>query len=234
MPLIFAIIALLLSFLIGLISGVSFWSIVMRSVILGLITGAFVFGASMLLSHFVPELFSQSTSTQSDDEDAGQAGKNLNISIDDPIDLEAVAMGEDADNSESQNNSADNTAGDMAGATVTEASGDDDFDEDIEELEDLDSSDGGSSSDKNLGATSDGATPDNSENNNAEKAEELSELPDLEEFVPIDEADSAGAEESDFTQVGTGKFDVSADLNSTEVDTNLMAEAVKTVLRRDS
>ncbi len=229
LPLIFFIIALVLSFLIGLISGVNFWSIVMRSVILGLITGAFVFGADMLLSHFVPELFSQSDSTSSEaSEEVSVSGKNVNISIDDPIDLEAVADGDENKKEKAPEAS-----------VVAENNQEDEFDNDIEELEELDA--GLDETNKNASA---GEIPVSAENNNtgtnneikgdAAEVEELSELPDLKEFVPLEEVSAASAEETDFTQVGTGKFDVSADLNSTEVDTNLMAEAVKTVLRRES
>ncbi len=247
MPLIFSLIALALSFLIGLVNGVNFWSIVMRSVILGLITGAFVLGATMLLEHFVPELFVQSDSKDDDfDEDVAQAGKNLNISIDEPIDLEDT-VSVDASKSSASVGTANNT-GSMSGGSETlkadasdlakENSKGDEFDDDIEELEELEDEGGeednavsANEASENIKTNTEGT---DGLGDNAEKVETLSELPDLQEFVPLENATDMNSEESDFTQVGTGKFDVSADLNSADVDTNLMAEAIKTVLRRDS
>ena len=56
-PLICAIAALALSFLLGLISGVRFSTILLRSLIISLISGGFDVGARILLERFVPDLF---------------------------------------------------------------------------------------------------------------------------------------------------------------------------------
>lgn len=56
-PLICAASALTLSFLLGLISGVRFSAVILRSIIISLISGGFVLGARILLEHFVPDLF---------------------------------------------------------------------------------------------------------------------------------------------------------------------------------
>ena len=54
-PLICTIAALALSFLLGLISGVRFSTILLRSLIISLISGGFVLGAQILLDHFIDD-----------------------------------------------------------------------------------------------------------------------------------------------------------------------------------
>lgn len=218
-PLIFSVIALVLSFLIGLISGVAFLSILIRSVILSLITGIFVFGARELLERFVPELFNPMEEDVLDQENSEtKTGQNLNISINEPIDLEAGNQ----DKAKIFNNDA-----------VSENANEEkqNLDNEIEELEELNSE-----VEKDISTSTASTNEDNDIQNQSNKeaeVEELNELPDLQEFIPAESTFSDTTKE-DFTQTGTGKFDVSADLNNTEIDTNVMAQAVQTVLRRDS
>ncbi len=171
----------------------------------------------MLLEKFVPELFENSVEEfDGRHESMSGTGKNVNISIDDPIDLsegddelsgasDGAAMS-DLSESEALNGSNTSAADDVEVETLGDASTEStDSLSEIESAEDED--------------------PDN--------IEELNELPDLQEFVPAEVAIS-DSDNEDFTQMGTGKFDVSAEVENTEIDTNIMTQAVKTVLRRDS
>ncbi len=226
-PLIFSLIALVLSFFLGLINGVSFLSIIIRSLTLAIITGAFVFGARILLERFVPELFSNSGEVSGSDE--AQKGQNVNISIDEPIDLN-----EDAKEPETKRDLAPGTG---IAQEETKAGTTDFVADDLEELEELEELDSADEEKSEQGSVSSGVEDNKNTTNNKAKAqgivEELNELPDMQEFIPADKIMS-GSEETDFTQIGTGKFDASAKLSDPEIDTNLMAEAIKTVLRRDS
>ncbi len=222
-PLIVSLVALVLSFLIGLISGVVFSSILMRSVILALIAGVFAFAARELLLRFVPELFNDfNEAGDASSTEAEASGNKVNISIDDPIDLKPEDSSLNAD----------------AGASNNIES-EDDIENDVEELEEIqemaeaEEPSPVSEVSSSPSVSSDDINTENRSLSDGEKAEELSELPDLQEFIPAEEA-IAGSEPEDFTQTGTGKFDVSADVDNTEIDTNIMAQAVKTVLRRDS
>ena len=83
-PIICAVAALALSFILGLISGVRFSSILIRSFIISLISGGFVLGAQILLEHFVPDLFQPLVVQETEKQ---KSGKNLNISLDEPIEV---------------------------------------------------------------------------------------------------------------------------------------------------
>ena len=208
-PLICAIAALALSFLLGLISGVRFSTILLRSLIISLISGGFVLGAQILLDHFVPDLF-QPVNVQ--EQEKKETGKNLNISIDeeraDPESdmIEAEPAGE--------NSILDDTK---------ELSDEDLIDEDFESIRD----DSQTSASKNSVSNE---TEKKQENNTVK---ELEELPDLQDFIPEDEPEQ-GDDQMDFTQRGTSAFDVSTDLAGSGMDTNTMVSAIRTVLKRDS
>lgn len=218
-PLICAIAALALSFLLGLISGVRFSTILLRSLIISLISGGFVLGAQILLDHFVPDLF-QPVNVQ--EQEKKETGKNLNISIDEPVEMPFIDDEERAD-----------PESDMIEA---EPAGENSISDDTKELSDADLIDEDFESIKDDSQTS---ASKNSVSNETEKKQEdntvkeLEELPDLQDFIPEDEPEQ-GDDQMDFTQRGTSAFDVSTDLSGSGMDTNTMVNAIRTVLKRDS
>ena len=218
-PLICAIAALALSFLLGLISGVRFSTILLRSLIISLISGGFVLGAQILLDHFVPDLF-QPVNVQ--EQEKKETGKNLNISIDEPVEMPFIDDEERAD-----------LESDMIEAEPVDENS---ISDDTKELSDADLIDEDFESIKDDSQTS---TSKNSVSNETEKKQEdntvkeLEELPDLQDFIPEDEPEQ-GDDQMDFTQRGTSAFDVSTDLSGSGMDTNTMVNAIRTVLKRDS
>lgn len=76
---IFAVVGFILSFLVGLISGVNFLAILFRALIIAGVCGAFAFLVLNVLKKYLPELFSDREPTKKADSDLG---KNLNIVLD--------------------------------------------------------------------------------------------------------------------------------------------------------
>lgn len=211
-PLIFAIAALLLSFIIGILSGVRFTVILLRSGILSLISGGFVFTAMLILERFTPELFQQQEPpVRQTSQTNTEAGKNVNISIDEPIDMASMppvkdekepVLQEEPDISAaaeigSEKDAADNVYYDSNETNVHAANTD---------------------STEKQSTFGDGA--------------ELEELPDLQEFTPAEEPQESDSR--NFVEEGTGRFNVSADLTGSDMDTNTMVQAIRTVLKRDA
>ena len=218
-PLICAIAALALSFLLGLISGVRFSTILLRSLIISLISGGFVLGAQILLDHFVPDLF-QPVNVQ--EQEKKETGKNLNISIDEPVEMPFIDDEERAD-LESDMIEAEPVDENLISDDTKELSDEDLIDEDFESIR----GDSQTSASKNSVSNE---TEKKQENNTVK---ELEELPDLQDFIPEDEPEQ-GDDQMDFTQRGTSAFDVSTDLAGSGMDTNTMVSAIRTVLKRDS
>ena len=218
-PLICALAALALSFLLGLISGVHFSTILLRSLIISLISGGFVLGAQILLEHFVPDLFQP---VNAEGSAKTETGKNLNISIDEPVEMPFIGDEERAD-----------LESDMM---ESEPADENSISDDTKELSDADLIDEDFESIKDDSQTS---TSKNSVSNETEKKQEdntvkeLEELPDLQDFIPEDEPED-GDDQMDFTQRGTAAFDVSTDLAGSGMDTNTMVNAIRTVLKRES
>ena len=226
-PIICAVAALALSFILGLISGVRFSSILIRSFIISLISGGFVLGAQILLEHFVPDLFQPLVVQETEKQ---KSGKNLNISIDEPIEVSY------SDDEERLNEGEPVSKYDMLQET-SGAEEDKDFDDfDLEQSEIIDDEPGSQSglSDKDDVAPIDEDFPDvNTKKEEKEPVKELEELPDLQAFIPEDELNQDN-DQMDFTERGTGAFDVSTDIAGSGMDTNTMVSAIRTVLKRDS
>ena len=227
-PIICAVAALALSFILGLISGVRFSSILIRSFIISLISGGFVLGAQILLEHFVPDLFQPLVVQETEKQ---KSGKNLNISIDEPIEVSY------SDDEERLNEGEPISKYDM----LQETSGaEEDKDFDLEQSEIIDDELGTQSglSDKD-DVPIDEDFPDvntkavNTKKEVKEPVKELEELPDLQSFIPEDELNQDN-DQMDFTERGTGAFDVSTDIAGSGMDTNTMVSAIRTVLKRDS
>ncbi|QEJ99423.1 hypothetical protein [Treponema phagedenis] len=86
-PLFFAGIGFLLSFLIGIVSGgIRFYVIILRALVFGIMTGGFIFGVSILLRRVLPELFTESSSPETPEENKSDLGAAVNITLDDDLD----------------------------------------------------------------------------------------------------------------------------------------------------
>lgn len=218
-PLICAIAALALSFLLGLISGVRFSTILLRSLIISLISGGFVLGAQILLDHFVPDLF-QPVNVQ--EQEKKETGKNLNISIDEPVEMPFIDDEERAD-LESDMIEAEPVDENSISDDTKELSDADLIDEDFESIKD----------DSQTSASKNSVSNETEKKQEDNTVKELEELPDLQDFIPEDEPEQ-GDDQMDFTQRGTSAFDVSTDLSGSGMDTNTMVNAIRTVLKRDS
>jgi len=169
-PLICAASALTLSFLLGLISGVRFSAVILRSLIISLISGSFVLGARILLEHFVPDLF-QSLGAQ--EPEKKETGKNLNISIDEPVEMPVIADEEMADLKSDMVN-AEPKAEHSIADDVKEENAVDVVEEDFESIKD----------DSQASATKT-AVPNGTEKKQEKNTvKELEELPDLQDFIP--------------------------------------------------
>lgn len=218
-PLICALAALALSFLLGLISGVRFSTILLRSLIISLISGGFVLGAQILLDHFVPDLF-QPVNVQ--EQEKKETGKNLNISIDEPVEMPFIDDEERAD-PESDMIEAEPVDENSISDDTKELSDADLIDEDFESIKD----------DSQTSASKNSVSNETEKKQEDNTVKELEELPDLQDFIPEDEPEQ-GDDQMDFTQRGTSAFDVSTDLSGSGMDTNTMVNAIRTVLKRDS
>lgn len=223
-----------LAFIIGLVSGVRFSFIIIRAFVSALVSGGFVFGARLLLERFTPELFQPLSEKEA--AVAETAGKTVNISIDDPIDMEnaapekelqpeseAVAKNDEPVQAVSENE--EETAADDVEEAVFDAVEDgaasaEDTADTIETTEEKTGEDGDSP------VQEDKESPD---------LEDLEELPDLQGFAPADEDLTEDASEDDFMEKGTGNsgFDPSAGLSEVDSDTKTMVQAIQTVLKRE-
>ena len=218
-PLICALAALALSFLLGLISGVRFSTILLRSLIISLISGGFVLGAQILLEHFVPDLF-QPVNIQ--EQEKKETGKNLNISIDEPVEMPFIDDEERVD-PESDMIEAEPADENSISDDTKELTDEDLIDEDFESIKD----------DSQTSASKNSVSNETEKKQEKNTVKELEELPDLQDFIPEDEPEAAD-DQMDFTQRGTAAFDVSTDLTGSGMDTNTMVNAIRTVLKRDS
>ena len=217
-PIICALIALALSVLLGLVSGVRFSVILMRSLIVSLISGCFVFGVQILLEHFVPDLF-QSLSIQ--EADKKETGKNVNISIDDPIEMSVINDKEISAEINTKNTDEDAVLDDIQSLGELKT-----------DQEDFDTAKDVSEASVGIEKPSD-ETIETAKKQEKNTVKELEELPDLQDFIPEDDSEQ-GNDQMDFTQRGTSAFDVSTDLSGSGMDTNTMVNAIRTVLKRDS
>ena len=218
-PLICALAALALSFLLGLISGVRFSTILLRSLIISLISGGFVLGAQILLEHFVPDLFQPINAEGSA---KTETGKNLNISIDEPVEMPFIGDEERAD-LESDMMESEPADENSISDDTKELSDADLIDEDFESIKD----------DSQTSASKNSVSNETEKKQEDNTVKELEELPDLQDFIPEDEPED-GDDQMDFTQRGTAAFDVSTDLAGSGMDTNTMVNAIRTVLKRES
>ncbi len=75
--------AFVISFLVGLLSGVGFLFILLRAFVFSALFFGLFFGAYFLFSRFLPDLLASASSSREDDDETGGTGSRLDISVDD-------------------------------------------------------------------------------------------------------------------------------------------------------
>ncbi len=219
-PLIGAGAVLVLSIIIGILNGVRFSSILIRSVILSLLAGGFVFAAKEILERFVPELFQPPI--PKDIPHNKEAGEKVNISIDDPIDMAPVSGDENIPADVQATNA---EMGGESGTARSEYAAADHFTENTDETDET-------------GENTETASTEHAPQVNSPAAvnsPELEELPDLQDIAPLDEEEIEGtAQKQSFAEESAGRFNISTDLNGSDVDASTMVQAIRTVLKRES
>ncbi|MEL3908887.1 MAG: hypothetical protein P1P64_07775 [Treponemataceae bacterium] len=216
---IFALVGFILSFLIGLISGVKFVNIILRALIIAIICGAFAFLVLNILKKYLPELFSNQETTQETD---SNLGKNLDIVLD-----------EDTESEEKKTLFPENEETQFEGAELFSRTENPELNVKSEnatkKAEEF-------SYDLNLSSNisaSESELPDGSLNIDNTENNVLDELPDMSQFEdPL--ADTVEEVTSDLVDTGTANLVKNVDEDFSEINVNNMARAVHTVLKKDS
>lgn len=232
LPLLFFIAAFIFSSFLGMVNGVAFFKLLLRALISGSLLAVFSFCARIVLGKYIPELFEKEAEKELD-KVAQSLGNNLNISIGD---------GEISYFDESgprEDNVSDNY----------EAESGNGFPE-IEEIEKEDSVNGQAEISKTenepaelLPVFQETFAAENSQKEDSalrvaavkeipEQESILEELPDLQEFQPVHFTEEKQEKVEDFTETGTDSF-LATDLSEGKSDSNLIAKAIQTVLRRE-
>lgn len=200
-PLISAGIACVLSMMIGMISGVHIISVILRGIVTGGLIGS---GSALLL--FLWDKFTPDIDTQQSASYSQTVGENVNITIDDADSVQNVSGTEE-----------EGTPGTVARTNAAEPfSGE--TDQPV-----VGSSDTAVSS-------GDSGMADESTDSPASQ-EDIGELPSMDEFMPEDTAvPDTAAYDSDTSSGLTSSFSVS-EIQATDADTKVMAQAIRTILQ---
>jgi hypothetical protein len=224
-PVICAVIGFVLSFLTGLLSGVSFSVVLVRAIILAVAFGGLAFGGKFLIQKFVPDLLSASPS-----ESASASGGNaVDITVGgNEQDENPFAFSAGADAGDIPDFAREQHAGEIGDVTRPQ---------DVQSVPDT-----GFQPDPFLSAASGRSVPARavqpSGDFSVESAGGLDVLPDLADFIPqVTKKD--GSEESEAESSGGGSreslfsaSDIKGATSSAETDT--MAKAIRTILTRDA
>lgn len=221
-PLIVAGAALVLSFIIGLISGVRLSSIFIRSFIIAIIGGGFTFGAKIVLEKFTPEIFQN----QKDTKTADELGNNVNISIDDPIDVKTSSPIKEFTAEDIKKKAETNISNDKA-----EESPKNEFENDIETLNAATGQNDSGSTETGIENSKEESSKGSLQNNDIE---ELEALPDLKEFAPDEEPSEEEQSDDDVSVRKVNSAADSGNIAASNIDTNNMVQAIRTVLTRES
>lgn len=212
--------AFLLSALVGLISGVSFGTVLLRALLSGIVFGVGMYGARILLARYIPDLLN-ADATESTGPGVGATGPNVDISVGDE--------GDDTDFA--------------AGATDDRERGIDGFDESlVEEVEEAPAVEAGRESEARRESAE--REPGIVEDEDAEFLDRSDELPELEGFSGTFSG-AAPPEEKDDGSAPQRRTSDSEGLDSLDDsrppgeggegnDPKVMAEAIRTVLKREN
>lgn len=219
-PLIVAGAALVLSFIIGLISGVRLSSIFIRSFMIAIIGGGFTFGAKIVLEKFTPEIFQN----QKDSKNVDELGNNVNISIDDPIDVKTPLPVKEFTTEVIKNKAETNEGVDKVA---------DNPKNDIETLNAVNEENYSGITEAGAENSKEVSSKGTIQNNDIE---ELEALPDLKEFAPDPDEKSSEEEQNDddFSVRKVNSAVDSGNIAASNIDTNNMVQAIRTVLTRES
>ena len=209
-PLIIAGAMCVFSMLIGMISGVRFWNILIRGLVAGIGAGGFAFLARFLLERFVPDLFTSQSSPHTAEPTDAAFGSNVNITLDDDLDTD----------------SAQGTSGLSDTGNASSEATDHNHDNVIEENADSEPSNSGSAVDNDK---DDFSAPSGSafSATGQEEQSTLSDLPGMGNFLEDDEAS-----QEDITSdeaASNSSFSVNG-IETGGNDSKVMAQAIRTIL----
>ena len=211
-PLIIAGATCILSMLIGLISGVRFLNILGRGLIAGIGAGGFVLCARMVLDRFIPDLFVLPVSSEAVETADISSGANINITLDDDLGgAAAVTVGGNAETSGMPNTAGAQTeVQNTVAASVTGSPND------------SDSSDIGA----NTGLSDSSSLP---LNGSPQGNSGLSDLPNMGSFIDDDKDNDFDENIAVGVQTDSSSFSMSG-IQTSDTDTKVMAQAIRTVL----
>lgn len=225
--------AFALAFIVGLISGIRFSFILFRSFVLAVVSGGFTVGARFLLEKFTPDIFQLLPETGGAKTEV--TGKNLNISIDDPIDMEnapEVKEFKQEDEVPFKNYDGEqvvSASGDKTDNNMEEDLQDEAFEADIADDVSGLNMDNAEDTKDSIGAAADFKQEDKGSGD----IDALEELPDLQGFAPADEELIEDESGKDFMEKESGNFNTPSGLSDVDSDTKTMVQAIQTILKRE-
>lgn len=223
-PLLFAGICCVFSIFIGLLNSVPFFTVLIRALITGIITGTFVFSAAIVLKRTLPDLFEKKIETAGS---TVSSGTNVNITLDEAVEQPMTERDIDLETGEV-------LSADTAASTDEKASDETTSDETAAPVTAPDNAivNEPVSKEEKSGATDDSAAVSNKNdsiaNTDRSVSDEVGDLPDMDAF---DAADIHQVSEQGET-VAANVSGLSMDeMQIPAADTKVMAEAIRTMLK---
>lgn len=215
-PLLFAGICCVFSMIIGLLNSVPFFTVLIRALITGIVTGVFAFSATVVLKKMLPDLFEKTITAEPASSNVS-SGLNVNITLDET--LEQPMTERDVDPETGAVLSADAAASADEKAAPVTASDNAIVNE--------------SSKEEKSGGADDSATVSNKNdsiaNSDRPVADEVGDLPDMDAF---DAADISQVVSEQGEAVAANVSGLSMDeVQIPAADTKVMAEAIRTMLK---
>ena len=225
-PLLFAGICCVFSIFIGLLNSVPFFTVLIRALITGIITGTFVFSAAIVLKRTLPDLFEKKIETAGS---TVSSGVNVNITLDEAVEQPMTERDIDLETGEV-------LSADTAASTDEKASDETTSDETAAPVTAPDNAivNEPVSKEENSVAMNDSAAVVSDKNDsiaNTDKpvADEVGDLPDMDVF---DAADISQAASEQGEAVAANVSGLSMDeMQIPAADTKVMAEAIRTMLK---
>ena len=223
-PLLFAGICCVFSMFIGFLNSVPFFTVLIRALITGIITGTFVFSAAIVLKRTLPDLFEKKIETAGS---TVSSGVNVNITLDEAVEQPMTERDIDLETGEV-------LSADTAASTDEKASDETTSDETAAPVTAPDNAivNEPVSKEEKSGATDDSAAVSNKNDNiaNTDKpaADEVGDLPDMDAFDVADISQVSEQGEAVSANVSGLSMD---EVQIPAADTKVMAEAIRTMLK---
>ncbi len=208
-PLIIAGATCVFSMLIGMISGVQFWNILIRGLLAGIGAGGFAFLARFLLERFIPDLFTPQSSPHTTEPADPAVGSNVNITLDD--DMNTAAAQETSGHTDTGENTPESAVHNQDAVI-----------EEKEKADSVPSNSGSTVEEDNVTDSSGSALGDTNQDGAT-----LSDLPGMGDFLESDESiqeDIAGGEAASNSGFSVNGIETGGN------DSKVMAQAIRTIL----